>query len=83
VQLIVGQVETLSDRGALTAGDFAVLVQELEAAISALAKSDTAGTVQSLETFIGKVEDLLDRGVLTAAEADALSTAAQSIIAQL
>jgi hypothetical protein len=83
LQLIVGQVETLSDRGVLDAGDFAALVQQLEGAISALARGDTAGTAQSLQTFVGKVEGLRDRGALTAAEADDLSSAAQSIVAQL
>lgn len=83
VQLIVGQVETLSDAGRITSGAFDTLVSHLESAIAALDSSQPAVAKRALRAFIGLVDNYAANGRLTASEADALIVAATAIDAEL
>lgn len=82
-QLIVGRLETLSDRGRLGPGDFDSLVQTLETVLAALQRGDSPVARQGLEVFIGDVQGLSRRGTLSSAEADPLVSAANDLLAQL
>jgi FIMAH domain len=83
VQLIVGQVETLSDKGRLLAGEFGSLISHLETALSALLRENAAGARRALEAFVQHVQAMQSHDALTEPEAGALITAANGIISQL
>jgi hypothetical protein len=83
VQLIIGQLETLSDAGRLGSGEFSSLVRTLEAALGALNRMDIKTARQDLEAFVQIVSNYQYRGTLTSAEAAGLTAAADGVIAQL
>jgi|RhiMetdeSRZDD1v2_1073273.scaffolds.fasta_scaffold461471_2 hypothetical protein len=81
--LVVGRLETLSDRGRLGPGEFNSLVQRLEAVLAALQRRDSALARQGLEVFIADVQGLRRRRTLSDAEASSLVTGATDVHAQL
>ena len=83
VQLIVGQIETLSDRERLGPGEFNSLIQHLEAALGALEHENRSAARRALESFIRKVDAMARRGTLSASESGALIAAANDVIAKL
>jgi hypothetical protein len=83
VQLIVGQLETLSDAGRLNSGEFGSLVQQLESALRALNRMDDTTARQEIEAFVLTVSHYQHRGTLPSAEAAGLTAAAAGVIAQL
>jgi len=83
IQLIVGQVETLRDSGALTTGNARALIESLEAALDRLNRGDTAGCKTQLQTFIQKVSAHARSGALTASQAQNLMDAASAVIGQI
>jgi hypothetical protein len=83
IQLIVGQLETLSDAGSLGPQEFDSLVQYLEDALVALTQGNKPVAKQQLGAFITAVETLASQGGLPSAEAKLLVTASNAVIAQL
>ena len=83
MQLIVGQIETLSDAGRIASGDFNALVSHLESALAALDGSEANVAKSSLEAFVRLVENYQATDRLTAAEAEALINAASAIAGEL
>lgn len=83
IQLIVGQLETLSDAGSLASQDFDSLVKYLEEALVALNQGNKPVAKQQLAAFVTAVETLANQGGLPSSEAKALVAAANDLIAQL
>jgi hypothetical protein len=83
VQLIVGQVTTLSDRGRLGAGELTSLAGHLADASSTLQNDDADRARHALTVFITYVDVLVGRNDLSAAEGTALIDAATRILSQL
>lgn len=83
VQQIVGQVETLSDRGALNRGQGHSLNATLRAAADQLERGDVAGAILQMQTFNSKVADFRDSGILSPAQAQALIDSANGVLSQL
>ena len=76
IQLIIGQLETLSDAERIAPGDFTALVAHLEGALAALDRSKPDVARSSLHAFIALVQNYQSTGRLTNADADALISAA-------
>lgn len=83
IQLVIGHLETLNDKGRFTAGQFSSLVQPLETALSAIDDGDLSRARQLLQTFIEKVETQRNSGTLSSAEATTLIDGAETVIAAL
>jgi FIMAH domain len=83
LQLIVGQVDTLSDADRIDTGVWNALVTHLESALSALDNSNTQVAKAALATFVQLVANYRATGTLTGAEADALTGAALAIAGEL
>lgn len=83
VQLIVGQVETLSDKQRLNSGEFGSLIQHLEAALGALQADARPAVRRTLEAFVHEVDVMVDGGTLSPSEGGALAAAASDVIAKL
>ena len=83
IQLIVGQLETLSDAGSLGSQGFDSLVKYLEDALVALNQGNKPLAKQQLGAFITEVQKLESSGALPSTEAAQLVTAANAVIAQL
>ena len=83
VQLVVGRLDTLNDKGRFTPGEFASVVQRLEAALSAIERGDAPLARQILETFIRDVEQQRKRGTLSSADVAPLIDGANAVIAKL
>lgn len=82
-ELIVGQLDTLSDAGRISSGDYQALTGHLESALSALAESRTTTATNALEAFIAAVESHRNAGRLAAQDAQALIAAAADVIDEL
>ena len=80
VELLVGQIEALRDRGRLGPGDFVSLQVDLERAL-AIDRQDATTARQALEAFIENIGRLARRGDLSTAEVDPVVAAASAIIA--
>ena len=83
IQLVIGQLETLNDKGRFTPGQFSSLVEPLESGLLAIDHGDSSRAQQLMETFIAMVERQRDLGNLSSAEAASLSDGAHAVIAQL
>lgn len=83
IQLIVGQVETLSDRGAVNRGQGHSLNATLRAAADQLERGDVAGAILQMQTFNSKVADFRESGILSPAQAQALIDSANGVLSQL
>jgi hypothetical protein len=83
LQLVVGQLETLSDKGRLSQGDFSSLTEQLELALSRLAAADHESARRALVTFVEAVERRRDQGLLTTSEADPMIATTNAVLTQL
>ena len=83
IQLIVGQLETLSDAGSVGPQEFDSLVDHLEEALVALNQGNKPVAKQHLGTFITAVETLASQGGLPSTETKLLVAAANNLMAQL
>jgi hypothetical protein len=79
VQLVVGQVETLSDAGQIASGDFNALITHLESALAALDRSNEDVARASLRAFVSLVENHQAGGRVPGDAAVALIGAANAI----
>jgi hypothetical protein len=83
VQLLVGQLETLSDQEILDSGGLDSLVEKLEAALRQLSAGNHGAARHQLEAFVTEVDTLEQRGDLSTPQATELVDSANAIIAQL
>ena len=83
IELLVGNIETLRDRGRLGPGDFTSLAASLERALAALDSQDSTGARQALSRFIQDMQQMADRGSLTIAEAGPIVSAAMALVPQI
>jgi hypothetical protein len=83
VQLVVGQIETLSDADRISSGDFRALVSHLESALAALDQSQTGVAKSSLLAFVKLVENYQNTRRLTASEAAAIISGASALAGDL
>jgi uncharacterized repeat protein (TIGR03803 family) len=81
--VIVTQVNGLLAQGVINKGQDNSLVKKLQNAVSLIIASKIEGAIGNLEGFINEVNDLENSGVLTGDQGSALTSAAQSVIAQL
>lgn len=80
---IVNQVNALISQGALSSGQGASLVKELQQAVSIINTGNSNGAIGILEGFIAEVNGLLNSGALTPDQAASLTNAANNVIGQL
>ena len=71
------------DKARLGPGEFASLIQPLEATLGALECEDRSAARLTLESFLREVDAMARRGTLSASESGALIAAANGVIAQL
>jgi hypothetical protein len=83
VQLIVGNLETLSDAGRIASGDFGALTSQLDSALAALDGSNAPAARASLLAFVQLVENHKSTNRIPVTEADGLISAATVIAGEL
>jgi hypothetical protein len=75
-------IEELVDSGTVSSGDGTALSSQLDAAINSLDNGQTTPAINVLGAFVNKTEALVKSGRLSAAEGEALTAAAQQVIAK-
>ena len=82
-ELLIWDVETLSDGGSLTGEQADGLIDKLEAAIRSLDRGNTRPACNQLRAFVNKVSGLVKSGMLPPNEGQELIDAAQEIRNQI
>jgi hypothetical protein len=83
LQLIIGQIESLADRGRLVSDNFTMVVAQIETALRALQNENTTAARQALIAFTSVVQALINRGDLSSQEGYSLTSNANAIMGQL
>jgi hypothetical protein len=83
IELIVGQIETLSDAARIDSGAFTAMTSPLETALAALEAGKTQVATAAIDAFVQVIANYLAHDVLTASEAEALTSAALAVASDL